>query len=99
MRRIAWVLVAAALLTAMLGSSALPAAADVDFEHDGIFDDDDGIFGEEGIFGDDDDDDGDDIDDVDVEGPFLRGDDVCVVVVIEFEDGTTDTDVECEDVF
>jgi len=99
MRRIAWVLVAAALLAAMMGSFALPAMADVDFDNDGIFDHDDGIFGDEGIFGDDDNDDGDDINDVDVGPAFLRGDDICVVVVIEFEDGTTDTDVECEDVF
>ena len=44
---------------------------------------------------DDDDDDGDEIDDVDVEDAFFDGDDVCVLVVTEFEDGSTDVDEEC----
>ena len=48
---------------------------------------------------DDDDDDGDEIDDVDVEEAFFDGDDVCVLVVTEFEDGSVDVDEECVDVF
>ncbi len=90
MRRILLVLAAAALLAAMLGASAVPAVAQVSLDNDGIFDDDNGIF--------DDEDDGDEIDDVDVEEAFFDGDDVCVLVVIEFEDGSTDVDEECVDV-
>ncbi len=48
----------------------------------------------DGVF----DDDGDEIDDVDVEDAFFDGDDVCVIVVTEFEDGSTDVDEECVDV-
>lgn len=92
MRRILLVLAAAALLVAMLGASAVPAMAQVDLDNDGIFDDDNGIFD------DDDEDDGDEIDDVDVEDAFFDGDDVCVLVVIEFEDGSTDVDEECVDI-
>ncbi len=93
LRRILLVLAAAALLVAMLGASAVPAMAQVDLDNEGIFDDDNGIFDD-----DDEDEDGDVIDDVDVEGAFFDGDDVCVLVVIEYEDGSVDVDEECVDV-
>ena len=93
MQRILLVLAAAALLVAMMGVSAVPAMAQVDLNNDGIFEDDNGIFDD-----DDDDDDGDEIEDVDVEEAFFDGDDVCVLVVIEYEDGSTDVDDECVDV-
>ena len=92
MKRILFVLTAAALLVDMVGASAVPAMAQVNLDNNnnnnnaGIFDDDD------------DDDDGDEIDDVDVEEAFIDGDDVCVLVVTEFEDGSTDVDEECVDV-
>jgi len=81
-------------MAAMMVGMAAPAMANdlFDDDHDGIFDDDNGIF-------DDDEDDGDEIDDVDVEGAFFDGDDVCVLVVIEYEDGSVDVDEECVDVF
>ena len=92
MKRILLVLTAAALLVAMMGASAVPAMAQVNLgNNDGVFDNDNGIF-------DDDDDDGDEIDDVDVEEAFIDGDDVCVLVVTEFEDGSTDAGEECVDV-
>jgi hypothetical protein len=98
MKRILFVLTAAALLVAMVGASAVPAMAQVNLDNNnnnaGVFDDDD----DNGIFDDDGDDDGDEIDDVDVEEAFFDGDDVCVLVVTEFEDGSTDVDEECVDV-
>ena len=95
MKRILFVLTAAALLMAMVGASAVPAMAQVNLDNnDGVFDDNDN-----GIFDDDEDDeDGDEIDDVDVEEAFIDGDDVCVTVVTEYEDGSTDVDEECVDV-
>src|SRR5215212_7486101 len=78
----------AALLAAMVAASATTAVADIDgSDNESIFDndnDDDGIF--------------DEIDDVDVGDAFFADGDICVPVVIEFEDGSTDTDTECEDV-
>jgi hypothetical protein len=97
LRRILFVLTAAALLVAMVGASAVPAMAQVNLDNNnnnnaGVFDDDNGTFGGG------DDDEGDEIDDVDVEEAFVDGDDVCVLVVTEFEDGSTDVDEECVDV-
>ena len=90
MKRILFVLTAAALLVAMVGASAVPAMAQVNLDNNNN--------NNAGIFDDDDDDDGDEIDDVDVEEAFIDGDDVCVLVVTEFEDGSTDVDEECVDV-
>jgi hypothetical protein len=74
----------------MVGASAVPAMAQVNLDNNNN--------NNAGIFDDDDDDDGDEIDDVDVEEAFIDGDDVCVLVVTEFEDGSTDVDEECVDV-
>ena len=90
MQRILLVL-AAALLVALVGASAVPAMAQVDSNNDGVFEDN-------GIFDEDEGDDGDIIDDVDVEEAFFDGDDVCVRVVVEYEDGSVDVDDECVDV-
>src|SRR5215212_9978543 len=92
----------------MVAASTTPAFADIDGldnesifnndnDHDSIFDDnDDGIFDDDDEDNDDDDD-GDEIDDVEVGDAFLDDGDICVPVVIEFEDDSTDTDTECED--
>ena len=92
MKRILFVLTAAALLVAMVGASAVPAMAQVNLDNNNNNNNN------AGIFDDDDDDDGDEIDDVDVEEAFIDGDDVCVLVVTEFEDGSTAVDEECVDV-
>ena len=94
MRRILLLLAAAALLAAMVATSSVPAAAQVDLDGDGVSDDSSSIFDDE----DNDEEDGDEIDDVDVEEAFIDGDDVCVTVVTEYEDGSTDVDEECVDV-
>ena len=98
MRRILLVLTTAALLAAMVAASTTPAFADIDgLDNESIFNNDnnhDGIFDED----DEDNDDGDEIDDVEVGDAFLDDSDICVPVVIEFEDDSTDTDTECEDV-
>ena len=100
MRRILLVLTTAALLAAMVAASTTPAFADIDgLDNESIFNNDndhDGIFDEDDEDNDDEDD-GDEIDDVEVGDAFLDDGDICVPVVIEFEDGSTDTDIECED--
>jgi len=78
-----------AMMAALLMMASVPAIAD--------HLDDNGVFEDNGVF-DDDDDDGDEIEDVDVEDAFFDGDDVCVLVVTEFEDDSTDVDEECVDV-
>jgi len=87
MRRIKLVLTVVALLTMLMAVSAAPAMADGDIDRECF------------PFCDNHDDDGDEIDDVDVEGPFLVGDDICVFVVTEFEDDDVDVDRECVDLF
>ena len=83
MRRILLVLTTVALLAVF---------EDIHEDND-LFDNDD-----EDIEDEEDEDEGDEIDDIDVEDAFIDDGDICVPVVITFEDGSTDTDIECEDV-
>ncbi len=98
MRRIELILAVVALVTILAAMSAAPALADDidrgcfpfcdnDRHHHDFFDDDNG--------------DDEDVD-VDVEGPFLVDDDVCVFVVTEEDehgDEDVDVDKECVNVF
>jgi hypothetical protein len=92
MRRIKTVLGVVAVMAAMLVAFAAPAIAD-DFgrdcfpfcDNDRHDDDHDG------------DDEGDEDVDVDVEGPFLVGDEACVFVVTEEEEGNGDEDVDVDE--
>lgn len=91
MRRIKLILAVVALLTMLLAMGAAPAMARGDIDDD--------CFPFCDHNGDRHDDNGDE--DVDVEGPFLIGDEICVFVVTEEEDrdgdgdGDVDVDEEC----
>jgi hypothetical protein len=85
------VLTTAALLAAMVAASATSAVADIDGSDDsGISEENDN---DSSTFEDEDEDDG--IDDVAVGDAFIDGDDICVPVVITYEDGSTSEDEEC----
>ncbi len=99
-KRIMLILTVSAMLAALVVTAAPAMASHSDSDSGSVFSDD-RDFGDEDDFGDDedfDDEDGDEIDDVDVEDAFFDGDDVCVLVVTEFEDGSTDVDEECVDI-
>ena len=94
MRRIKLVCAVVALLAILVTMGAAPVLAD-DIDHDCFpFCDNDRH---------DDDHDGDENVDVDVEGPFLVGDEACVFVVTEEEewhgDEDVDVDQECVNLF
>jgi hypothetical protein len=86
----------------MVAASAIPAVADIeDFDQNSILDDNDSNDDDNDSFEDDDgdeEDNGDEIANVDVGEAFFDSGEVCVPVVIEFEDGSTDVDEQCEDV-
>ncbi len=87
MRRAKLVLAVVALLAMLVAVSAAPAMAREDIDRECFpFCDDHHHNGDH---------DGDGIEDVDVEGPFLVGDEICVFVITEFEDDDVDVDEEC----
>jgi hypothetical protein len=95
-------LATAALLAAMVATSSVPAAAQVDIDGDGVADDSSSIFDgedndEEGILDDDEEEDGDEISDVEVGDAFVDGNNICVPVLITYDDGSTDEYDECTD--
>ena len=99
MKRIIFALTVGTMVATLLATAAAPALADDDFR---VLEDDFGIVDD--VFGvdfnddeEDDEDEGDVVDDVEVSDPFLVGDDVCVDVVVTFEDGSTETDQQCEE--
>ena len=99
MKRIIFVLTVGTVVATLIATAAAPAMADDDFS---VLDDEFGILGDNfGVDlnndGEDEEDEGDIVDDVDVSDPFLVGDDVCVDVVVTFEDGSTETDQQCEE--
>ena len=90
MKRIIFVLTVGTIVATLLATAAAPAMADDDFSvlNDAFgFDFNDNVVVDEGDL----------VDDVDVSDPFVVDDEVCADVVVTFEDGSTDTDRECED--
>jgi hypothetical protein len=93
MRRIKLVCAVVALLAILVTMGAAPVLAD-DIDHDCFpFCDNDRHDNDRH----DDDHDGDEDVDVDVEGPFLVGDEACVFVVTEEEEGNGDEDVDVDE--
>ena len=95
MRRIKLVLGVLALLTMLVAMTAAPAIADDDIGRDCFPNCDNDRHDNDNGDHDNGDDDGDV--DVDVEGPFLVDDEVCVFVVTEEEDNDGDGDVDVDE--